>query len=35
MPSHVVAATAEFPPGTRRVIDIDGRAVVVFNVKGE
>ena len=35
MPSHVVAATAEFPPGTRRVIEIDGRAVVVFNVKGE
>jgi len=35
MPSHVVAATAEFPPGTRRVIDVDGRAVVVFNVKGE
>ena len=35
MASHVVAATAEFPPGTRRVIEIDGRAVVVFNVKGE
>jgi len=35
MPSHVVAATAEFPPGTRRLIDVDGRAIVVFNVKGE
>lgn len=35
MASHVVAATAEFPPGTRRVIEIDGRALVVFNVKGE
>jgi len=35
MASHVVAATAEFPPGTRRLIDVDGRAIVVFNVKGE
>jgi 3-phenylpropionate/trans-cinnamate dioxygenase ferredoxin subunit len=35
MPSHIVAATAEFPPGTRRLIEIDGRAIVVFNVNGE
>ena len=35
MPRHVVAATADFPSGTRRLIDVDGRAVVVFNVNGE
>src|SRR3569832_564699 len=35
MPSHVVAATADFPPGTRRLIDVDGRAIVVFNVGGD
>jgi nitrite reductase/ring-hydroxylating ferredoxin subunit len=35
MPHHVVAATADFPSGTRRLVDVDGRAIVVFNVKGE
>ena len=35
MPSHVVAATADFPPGTRRLIDVDGRAIVVYNVGGD
>jgi 3-phenylpropionate/trans-cinnamate dioxygenase ferredoxin subunit len=35
MAGHVVAATADFPPGTRRLIDVDGRAIVVFNVRGE
>jgi len=35
MPSHVVAATVDFPPGSRRLIEVDGRAIVVFNVKGE
>ncbi|MEO8758259.1 MAG: Rieske (2Fe-2S) protein [Devosia sp.] len=35
MAQHVVAPAAEFPPGTRRVVDIDGRAIVVFNIKGE
>ena len=35
MTKHVVAATTDFPAGTRRLVDIDGRAIVVFNVKGE
>lgn len=35
MPSHVVAATSDFPAGTHRLIEVDGRAIVVFNVKGE
>lgn len=35
MTRHIVAATADFPPGTRRLVDIDGRAIVVFNVKGD
>ena len=35
MSRHVVAAAADFPPGTRRLVEIDGRAIVIFNVKGE
>jgi len=35
MARHVVAALADFPPGTRRLIDINGRKIAVFNVKGE
>src|SRR5690349_24905519 len=35
MGRHVVAAAADFPPGTRRLITINDRAVVVFNVNGE
>jgi 3-phenylpropionate/trans-cinnamate dioxygenase ferredoxin subunit len=25
----------EFPPGTRRVVEIDGRSIGVFNLRGE
>jgi nitrite reductase/ring-hydroxylating ferredoxin subunit len=35
MARHVIAAAAEFPPGTRRLVTINDRAVVIFNVKGE
>ena len=35
MARHVVAAVADFQPGTRRLIDVDGRAIAVFNLKGE
>jgi len=35
MARHVVAPAAEFPPGTRRLIDVDGRAIAVFNIAGE
>ena len=30
-----VASVAEFMPGTRRLVDADGVAVVVFNLDGE
>lgn len=30
-----VAKTEDFPPGTRRVVDVDGAAVAVFNLDGE
>lgn len=29
-----VAATADFPPGSRRTVDAGGTAIVVFNVGG-
>ena len=32
---HVVAAVSEIPPGTRKLVYADGRAVVVFNLGGE
>ncbi|MGE5509711.1 MAG: Rieske (2Fe-2S) protein [Bacteroidota bacterium] len=32
---HVVARVAEIPPGGRKLVTIDGRGVVVFNLKGE
>lgn len=30
-----VAATGELPPGTARVVDVDGVTVAVFNIGGE
>jgi nitrite reductase/ring-hydroxylating ferredoxin subunit len=35
MARHVVARAAEIPPGGRKLVDIEGRGVVVFNLKGE
>jgi nitrite reductase/ring-hydroxylating ferredoxin subunit len=35
MATYVVAAVAEIPPGTRKLVDAGGRAVVVFNLGGE
>lgn len=35
MPRHLIAPTSEFPPGTRRLVTVNGRAIVVFNVNGE
>jgi nitrite reductase/ring-hydroxylating ferredoxin subunit len=32
---YVVAATDEIPPGGRKIIDVDGRSIGVFNVDGE
>jgi 3-phenylpropionate/trans-cinnamate dioxygenase ferredoxin component len=35
MPDWVrVAAVSEFPPGSRRVVDVDGVQVAVFNLGG-
>ena len=35
MTRHVVAAVDELPPGTRKFLEIDGRPIAVFNIKGE
>ena len=32
---HVIARRAEIPPGGRKLVSIDGKGVVVFNLKGE
>ena len=35
MTRHIVARTSEIPPGGNKVVDIDGRDIVVFHVNGE
>ena len=35
MARHVVARASEIPPGARKLVQLNGRGVVVFNVKGE
>jgi 3-phenylpropionate/trans-cinnamate dioxygenase ferredoxin subunit len=35
MPKHVVARVGEFPPGTRRVVEVAGRSIGIFNIRGE
>jgi nitrite reductase/ring-hydroxylating ferredoxin subunit len=35
MARHVVAPVDDIPPGGRKLVDVNGRAVVVFNVGGE
>jgi 3-phenylpropionate/trans-cinnamate dioxygenase ferredoxin subunit len=35
MKKHVVAPVGEIPPGGRKLVTLDGRAVVIFNVAGE
>jgi nitrite reductase/ring-hydroxylating ferredoxin subunit len=35
MSKHVVAPVSDIPVGTRKVVQVDGRAIVVFNVGGE
>ena len=35
MARHVVAAVADIPPGKRKLVEVNGRAVVVFNLGGE
>src|SRR5262245_54480052 len=35
MPRHVVARAADLPPGTRKLVSIAGRDIVILNIKGE
>ena len=35
MARHIVASTSEIPPGGNKVVDVDGRDIVVFHVNGE
>ena len=35
MAKHVIAAVSEFPAGTRKLVDIKGRPIIVFNINGE
>ncbi|ANE48521.1 2Fe-2S ferredoxin [Paenibacillus swuensis] len=35
MKPHIIGAAAEFPVGSRRVIDIGGRSIGVFNIEGK
>lgn len=35
MPRHVVATVDEIPDGERKLVAVDGRDIVIFNVKGE
>jgi nitrite reductase (NADH) small subunit len=34
MGKHVVGRVGEIPPGERRIVDLEGRSIGVFNVKG-
>jgi 3-phenylpropionate/trans-cinnamate dioxygenase ferredoxin subunit len=35
MPRHVVARASDIPPGSRRLVNVAGRDIVVFNLDGE
>ncbi len=35
MAKHVVATVAEIAPGGRKLVEVKGRAIVVFNLSGE
>ncbi len=35
MKRYVIAPLSEFPPGSRRIVDADGRSIGVLNVKGK
>lgn len=35
MARHVVGKTSEIPPGERKIMDVDGRSIGVFNVNGQ
>jgi nitrite reductase/ring-hydroxylating ferredoxin subunit len=35
MPKYVVATVEEIPPGSRKIVEVAGRSIGVFNVNGE
>lgn len=35
MSRHVVAAVADIPPGSRKLVTVKGRPIAIFNLKGE
>ena len=35
MPKHIVSVVKDIPPGHRKLVHVNGRAVVVFNLGGE
>jgi nitrite reductase/ring-hydroxylating ferredoxin subunit len=35
MPGHVVATVDQIPPGQRKLVEVGGRAIVVYNLGGE
>jgi nitrite reductase/ring-hydroxylating ferredoxin subunit len=35
MSKHVVAAVADLPPGSRKLVTVNGRPIAVFNLGGE
>ena len=35
MPKWVIGTVDEIPPGARKIVDVAGRSIGVFNVKGE
>ena len=35
MARHVVATVEEIPPGQRKIVEVAGRSIGIFNVSGE
>jgi nitrite reductase/ring-hydroxylating ferredoxin subunit len=35
MTKHIVASAKELPPGTRKLVEVNGREIVVLNIGGE
>jgi 3-phenylpropionate/trans-cinnamate dioxygenase ferredoxin subunit len=35
MPKHIIATVDEIPPGERKLVEVAGRSIGVFNVNGE
>ena len=35
MPKHIIGTVGEIPPGEKKIVDINGRSIGVYNVEGE